>query len=358
MTTWYPSSLAPSSGIFVQKDVELLAREHEVHVVHLIAPRLHREDEPAGGPVPVTRIPMSTGNPLHIARARRLIEPLLASADLVHTQAFSALLPFGMRRPSLPWVHTEHWSGVPRPESVGAVWRLVAPFALRLLRKPDVVTAVCRYLGDAIEPARRRPVRVVPCVVEPVTDLVERSRSNDAARLVAVGGLVEGKDPLRAVETVAELRRRGTQATLEWAGDGPLRPAVTQRIDELGLGDHVTLLGTVTPDRVGRALDSADLFLLPTLGENFCVSAAEAIVHGRPVVIGATGGQGEYLTGQTGILVPSQSTGRYADAVMTLLERTHGIQASAIAATIGDRFSSESVLRGYEAAYAEATSTR
>lgn len=358
MTKWYPSTLAPNSGIFVQKDVEVLSRKHDVHVVHLIAPRYLHPDESATGPAPVTRIPMSTGNPLHIARARRLIEPLLADADLVHTQAFSALFPFSLRRPTRPWVHTEHWSGVPRPESVGPVWRLLAPIALLLLRRPDVVTAVCRYLGDAIEPARRRSVRVVPCVVEPVGRLMERPPSSERVRLVAVGGLVEGKDPICAVETVAELRRRGVEATLEWAGDGPMRTTVAQRIDELALGRHVTLVGNLSADGVGRALDSADLFLLPTRGENFCVSAAEAVVHGRPVVIGAVGGQGEYLTEQSGILVPSQSPADYADAVERLLERTSGMSASTIAATIGDRFSAESVQRGYDAVYAEAISAR
>jgi glycosyltransferase involved in cell wall biosynthesis len=356
VTTWYPSRLAPSSGIFVAKDVDLLAREHDVHVVHLISPRLLGPDEPDTGPVRVTRIPMSTANPLHLIRARRRLESLIAESDLVHTQAFSALLPFAFRRPKRPWVHTEHWSGVPRPESVGRVWRASAPLALRLLRRPDVVTAVCRYLGDAVDAIRRRRVRIVPCVVEPVADVVERPDPGPRLRLVSVGGLVPGKDPMCAIDTVAELRSRGVDASLEWLGDGPLRDAAADRITALGLDTRVSLAGVRTPAEVGRSLDAADLFLLPTLGENFCVSAAEAIVHGRPVVVGAIGGQGEYLTPETGVLVADKSPGSYADAVEQLVARTRGRTAAQIAATIGDRFSSDSVLRGYEAAYAEASS--
>ncbi|WP_158288641.1 hypothetical protein [Ornithinimicrobium flavum] len=49
------------------------------------------------------------------------------------------------------------------------------------------------------------------------------------------------------------------------------------------------------------------------------MSCAEAVVSGRPVVVGATGGQGEYLDPRVGVTVDVQTPGAYADAVEQVL---------------------------------------
>jgi glycosyltransferase involved in cell wall biosynthesis len=356
VTTWYPTVTAPGSGIFVRKDAELLSTAHDVHVVHLASPALLSEADAtadAAAPLRVTRIPMSTADPRAWRRARSALDAHLAEADVLHTQAFSALLPFAGARPALPWVHTEHWSGVSRPESVSPLWRVIGRFLRPLLRRPDVVTAVCEYLAVPIRRARPHDVLTVPCIVEPPERIVLQPDGREL-RLVSVGGLVDGKDPLLAVETVAELVARGRDAHLTWVGDGPLRDAVRARAEELGVGDRVVLAGTLPPSGVAAVLDDADVFVLPTRGENFCVSAAEAIVHGRPAVVGAIGGQGEYITSSNGRLVVERTSHAYADAILSLPET----DPTEVAATIGDRFSAARVLAGYDRAYARAVEAR
>src|SRR5699024_12683156 len=88
---------------------------------------------------------------------------------------------------------------------------------------------------------------------------------------------------------------RGRPARLTWVGEGPLREKVLRRARRRGVAHLVRLPGGTDAAGVRAALASADLFFLPTKGDNFCVSCAEALVAGRPVVVGATGGQGEYI---------------------------------------------------------------
>ncbi|MDO5663459.1 MAG: hypothetical protein Q4G40_12245, partial [Brachybacterium sp.] len=97
----------------------------------------------------------------------------------------------------------------------------------------------------------------------------------------------------------------------------------------------------------------ADLFFGPTRADNFFVSAAEALVAGRPVVLGATGGQGEYTRPEVGRLVPTQDPLAYADAVEDVDDRTRDLSAHEVAATIGDAFSARTVGAGYAAVYAQ-----
>src|SRR5690606_35196103 len=116
--------------------------------------------------VPVTRIPMATNRPWAFARAWRALQPHLEGADVLHTHAFSTLLPFvGRRRPAIPWVHTEHWSGVSNPGSLKPPARWVAPVLSRALRLPDVVVAVSEHLAGFVRAVRSGATVVVPNLV-------------------------------------------------------------------------------------------------------------------------------------------------------------------------------------------------
>lgn len=357
VTTWYPSARAPGSGVFVAKDAAALAAHPavtSVEVLHLIAPRLKDgASSTVQDGIRVRRIPMNPVNPLDVVRVARRVRELTADADLVHSTAVSALAPLALRRPDRPWLHTEHWSGLTNPATVPLLLRPAVPIVRLLLRAPDTVTAVCDFLARPIRRARYpRRTAVVGCVVPPPDHPEGRPmRPQQRLRLVAVGALVERKDPLLAIRTVAELRRRGRPASLTWVGDGPLRRKAARLARRLGLRDEVVLSGPTDAAGVAAALDRADLFLLPTRGDNFCVAAAEALVRGRPVVVGASGGQGEYLDERVGALVHDQTAEAYADAVLAVDKRTQHLTAEEVAATIGDRFAPATIAEGYVAEY-------
>ncbi len=357
VTTWFPTDRAPGSGVFVANDVAAIAAHPEVsavEVIHLVAPRLHdgaAVTEHEG--IRVRRLPMSPANPLDIIRVSRQLPRALAGADLVHSMAMSTLAPMLLTRPSVPWIHTEHWSGLTNPGTVALPLRPAVGLVRLLLKAPRTVTAVCDYLARPIRRSRYpRRTAVIGCIVPPRAHLAGRPlRPAAALRLVAVGGLVDRKDPLLAVRTIAALRDRGVAAQLTWVGGGGLARKVTSLARKLGVADAVVLAGPQEPGGVSAALEAADMFFLPTRGDNFCVSAAEALVHGRPVVVGATGGQGEYIDPAVGALVAEQRPEAYAAAIVDLDKRTQHVTAGEIAATIGDRFAPARIAQGYVAEY-------
>lgn len=353
ITPWYPTVAAPVSGVFVQRDAELVASAHEVELVHLVDPALLAPADLAAdaqSPFPVHRVPMSRSRPGDLVAAWRRIRDLSRDFDLVHTQAFQALLPFQGHRFTKPWVHSEHWSGIGDQASLTARGRLVLRLTGRLLARPDVVTAVSTHLLAQVERFRSGPTMVVPSVVNEVSaSPVDRNPS--LLRLVAVGHLVDGKDPLLAVRTVHELRRRGMATSLDWVGDGPLRSEIEDLIAD---DDGITLHGTLDADGVSAALSEADIFLLPTRGETLCLSAIEAISHGRPVVLGALGGQRDYVTADNGRLVGPRTPEAYAEAVLDVQADLERMDPESVAATIRGRFSAAAVLHGYDTAFEQA----
>ncbi len=350
VTAWYPSVASPVSGVFVHRDAELIATENDVEIIHLAPPGRITPDDlvvDRRSAIPITRMTVSRSNPLDLRRVWGPLKASIRRADVLHTQAFNTLMPFAGRPVDTPWVHSEHWSGIADPSTLTSRGRVVLRATAPLLRRPDVVTTVSTYLADRVRQHRRGPISIVPSVV-PAAPIVAPPHDDTRIRLVAVGGLVHGKDPLLALETVRELHRRGVAAELTWVGDGPLRETVEQAARP---EDRLELLGAVDGAGVAAALDAADVFVLPTRGETLCLSALEAITHGRPVVIGARGGQRDYIVADNGVLVEPRTPAAYADAVLSLWRRRAELSPQLVAATIGDRFRPSRVLDGYHAAY-------
>lgn len=348
VTPWFPTTHNMSSGAFVLKDAQAIAKAGaDVVVIHLVRPSLDDGSRRLiiDG-VRTTRIVMDPRNPLLIMRARGQLLPLLERADIVHTQAISALEPFVGVRLNAPWVHTEHWSAITSPHTLSAPVRRALPYLLRMERMPDVVVAVCDFLAEPLRRIRHdRPVEIIPCQVPSPAHLAPRREHRSDLRLISTGALVERKDPIVALHTLAELRNRGIDCSLTWLGDGPLRDECIELAESLGV--NATFPGTVDPATVQREIACADMFFGPTRADNFFVAAAESIVNGRPLVVGATGGQGEYIDPDVGTLVERQDPHLYADAIIDLDQRTRTMDARAIAATVQDQFEPHAVADAY-----------
>lgn len=353
VTTWFPTTRYPATGSFVARDVAALAVDHDVRVLHLVAPSHDdgvRRTSYRG--VPVERMVMDPRRPDHLVRACMRLRRLASDVDLLHSVAISSLLPMAWWKPRVRWVHTEHWSGLLAPDTLSAGVRLARPLAARLLSRPDVVTVVSEHLAGGVRAFRSRPVVVVPNIVTGPEVPAPRRPDPAPLRLVSVGGLVPRKGPLLAVRAVAELRRRGVDASLTWVGEGPQRAEVKAEVERTATTGAVHLAGAVPPEQLSGYYATADLFLLPTSAETFCVAAAEALAHGRPVVVGDSGGPAEFVAPPTGELVRGTDPVGYADAVQRVLHSASGLSAAQVAAGVRRRYSAEAYRRRMAQVYA------
>lgn len=358
VTTWLPTALAPASGSFVLRDCTAIRDcGQDVRIVHLVPP--HQDDGSRRikmNGMAVLRLPMTPSNPLSVARAAATLPRLLGEAQILHSMAMSSLFPLSVLDLAggltLPWVHTEHWSGLTNPSTLSLPLRSGRFLVGECLKRPDVVTAVCDYLAQPIRSYRyEADTVVVPCIVDPV-DLtaspLSQHRPGNDIRLVTVGALVDRKDPLMCVDITARLIAQGANASMTFVGEGPLRSDVCKRAADLGIAERVRLTGTLDAVGVRAELAQADIFLGPTRGDNFFVSAAEAIVSGCPVIVSDAGGQTEYVTDANGTVLPSGAdVAQWASAVMDTHNRLAHCSAQQIASTIGSRFSADAVGRGY-----------
>ncbi|GAA1780635.1 glycosyltransferase family 4 protein [Leucobacter iarius] len=360
VTPWFPTNASPGAGIFVLRDVELLAEHAEVTVVHVGAPQFFDADlanEPEWPGFRTVRAPFAFSDYRSLAAAASAVRRELRGAQLLHTMAMGALTPLVGTRVRVPWVHTEHWSGLLRdPEGSGRS-RLVQRFLRRQLRRPDRVVAVSGFLAGALQRwSGSAPAVIGNAVMVPSVPVSDSAWDFSEVALLGVGAIADNKGPMEALETMIELRRRGRSATLTWVGSGPLAQRMRERAEEAGVAEHLRLPGQLEPDAVAGELAAADLFLLPTRFETFGVALAEAASAGLPIVTGDRGGFLDFLDSDSSRLVPVDRFGgpALADAVEALVDDPALPARTAIASTAAERFDEGARWERYARVYREA----
>jgi glycosyltransferase involved in cell wall biosynthesis len=200
-------------------------------------------------------------------------------------------------------------------EVVGDPWDLFAPGANNSLVRPLVrrwftrdqqqacagACAASYVTEHALQARYRCPgytvsissIRLDPSRIRATPRMFDRP----ATRLICVGGfegLQKAQDVL--VQAVGSLVRRGAELSLTFVGDGRRRREVETSPAARELGNRVEFVGALPPgDPVIRALDAADVFVLPSRQEGLPRAMIEAMARGLPCIGSTVGGMGELL---------------------------------------------------------------
>jgi glycosyltransferase involved in cell wall biosynthesis len=134
---------------------------------------------------------------------------------------------------------------------------------------------------------------------------------------VFTGRLAREKGVDTLLHALASARARGLEARLRVVGDGPLRSALQDLTDSLGLDGAVEFTGWLPLERIESQLADAWALVAPSVwAEPLGLTALEAVVRGIPVIASATGGLAETVEhGVTGLLFPNND----ADALAACL---------------------------------------
>jgi glycosyltransferase involved in cell wall biosynthesis len=140
-------------------------------------------------------------------------------------------------------------------------------------------------------------------------------------RLLSVGSVVprKGYDVLiAALATLTDLPWR-----LTIAGDRTRDLDTVAQLDadiaRRALGDRITLLGAVAPERLADLYSEADAFVLASRFEGYGMAYAEAVAHGLPIIGSNAGAIADTVPPQAGLLTAPGDIPALAKALRSLI---------------------------------------
>lgn len=277
---------------------------------------------------------------------------------LLHAHEVSAGLAalLAGRALRIPVVVSEHSSDF----ATGDVTGVAAHVARLVFAGAEVVCPVSESLRLNLAGGRwGGRYQVVPNSVD--TDRFRLSRSSPPKEppvILTVAALDPVKGIEELVEALALLRSRQARFRAVLAGDGVLAGRIAAKVEQLRLGDHLTLLGSVPHDEIPTLMHAAAFLVIPSRWETFSVAASEATACGLPVVATAVGALNERIHAGNGLLCPPRDPVALATAIETMLGSYLAYDRRAIAAEASETYSPAAIADRWEGIYAEVLARR
>lgn len=163
-----------------------------------------------------------------------------------------------------------------------------------------------------------------PVVKEQNLDaLVARKRSNPVLSLLWAGRFLDWKHPDAALAAAEALKAKGIPFHLDIIGTGEMEDTLRLMIQEKGLSDCVTMLGSMTPEQVRDHMERADIYLFTSdRGEGWGAVLNESMNSACAVVASHAIGSVPFLIrdGENGFIYQDGDLGHLSQLVLRLAE--------------------------------------
>lgn len=171
---------------------------------------------------------------------------------------------------------------------------------------------------------------------------------------ISVGRLSPEKDFATLIRAVKLVVPRFPDFRLMLVGNGAERERLAGLVQELGLVQHVDMLGERSD--VPALLKQASFFVGSSRTEGISLTLLEAMAVGLPIVTTAVGGNPEIVQeGLTGYLVPSEDPAALANGICRMLEREQEWNSMGVVARerVEEHFCIRRMIATYEQAYSK-----
>jgi glycosyltransferase involved in cell wall biosynthesis len=379
--SWYPSLDHPTAGVFILQQVVALHDCADVAVLYVreartgLRPHVEVEDGVTVVRAQIKMPPTTTSLPGRLravmtnlyntclayprvgVSAFDVIRAQWGEPDVIHVQA---LWPAGLiasaikRRYGIPYVVTEH-----SEEYLAASERRLVrtpgmlPLVLRpLAGRASRAIAVSRYLANRlIELGLARNPAVIPNVVPVSEPTPLHAEPPHLIAHVSVMGPAKNIEGL--LDAAHQLQGRRSDFAVRLVGDGELRESLERRAGELGLEGVVEFTGSRSSDEVRSILAGSAFSVVSSTHETFSVTAAEALMCGRPVLSTRCGGPEEFITPEVGHLVDAGSVDALVDGLDWMLDHFTDFDPKTLHEYARSRFAPDVVAAQIQQVYRE-----
>ncbi|MGV3631599.1 MAG: glycosyltransferase [Bacteroidota bacterium] len=357
--SWYPTSEKPYNGNFIQRHVELLARNHEVTVLYFSTEKIPETQIETSQNVRLKLIQVhypkksgKIGQFFSLKRAFKQGIREIQQVDLVHVHVMldrGILGVWAKNHFHKPLIVTEHGSYFFRENYKNLNFRQKMTI-IQTLKHVTAVSCVSTVLENEVRYLFPR-VRtyLTPNVVNRDLFAIKEKKESDTLNFIHISTLETVKNVpeiIRACELLAEIQ---ADFRLQIIREQP-NEAVEQHIAVSPARDKITLTGPVKIGDVAEAIQQSDALVMLSSYETFSCVIAEAWSCGKPV-ISTPVGIAKDMSPAAGILVREASAAALFEALKQFRETKNSYDPDKIR-SFSKEYDADAVLHSFEKMFA------
>lgn len=368
ITSWYPVPENPTNGKFVMEQVKVISQDNKVVLVFpmklTIRKRLSKRKikkvfkqknyvliRPVFLKFPfITQINYIFSILILFCKIRNRYNFDLVHAQITSPAGYAALIIKYLFK--LPFVLTEHRG--PFSEIMDSIKsRFLIKFTMN---HSDALIANCKTQVKEIKMyGIKKEISVVPCVIDMSEfQLKEWKKEHEKIKLLIIGGMQDYRKGLIYLLKALPKIKDKFDFELKIVGKtGNLKEEYLELVQRGDISRQCIFIDYLTEERLREAYREADIFVLPSLHENFGVVLIEAIATGTPVITTYCGGPEDYVEENNGMLVAKENEDELAFAIEKMISNLNKYEPIKVRKTIEDKFSQQTFKKKVNMIYFE-----
>lgn len=168
--------------------------------------------------------------------------------------------------------------------------RITSDLEKEVFKIPDIkITVVSSGMRDRIVndyPELIHRIYVIPNAVNVAEHVAYKNKASSKIKAISVGTICERKNQMMLVEAAAKMSKELKSClSIVFVGRDRMDGQLQERIKKKGLTDICEYAGGVSRERMVEYYKDADIMILPSRLEGFCLAALEALSYGIPVIL-------------------------------------------------------------------------
>lgn len=374
ISSWYPNRNNPTHGIFNYNFALAASLHHKVSVLHVCSEaNLSSEFEVVSTneqqietiTVYYKKINFSLPIISQVIKWRKqlkaydlgfnLLLKKLYKPDLIQLNvvapAGAAVLHLSKKH-NIPFVVNEGWTGYMPEDGRYNNW-LIKMLTKKVISRAKVIMPVSERLKKAmLANTLLGNYVIVPNLVDVKSFSISKTIEQDVVSFIHISALDDAqKNVSGIISSFGNAYKQNNQMRLKIIGDGEDKIKLQNLVFKLKLSNVITFTGRLTGGALVKEIQQSNALVMFSNFETFCLTVAEALACGKPVITSKAGGLTDLISDELGFSVESNNEQQLTEAMLIFAQQRNKFNPESLRNFITQNYSKEIIAEKLKQVY-------
>lgn len=379
ISSWYPNRNNPTHGIFNHNFALAASLYHIVSVIHVCSEanltgdfEVVSSNEQQLVTITVYYKKVNVSIPLisHFVKWRKQLKAYklaysillqkLSKPDLIQLNVVSpagAAVLYLSKKFNIPFVVNEGWTGYMPEDGRYNNW-LIKMLTKKVVSKAKAIMPVSERLKKAMLAHKLSGnYTIVPNLVDVKSFSIANVVQKDVVSFIHISALDDAqKNVSGIISSFAKAHKQNNQMRLKIIGDGEDKMMLENLAHTHNVSNVITFTGKLIGEDLVNEIQKSDALIMFSNYETFCLTVAEALACGKPVITSRAGGLTDLINEDLGISIESKNEKQLCEAMLTFLQQRKKYNPELLRNFITQNYSKEIIAEKLKQVYSNVLS--